>query len=108
MLERYLPQSGSLRPWKLAEIETALSADCHKLAREVIEARVEVDPLQDAPQSMRCSQCGYAMPGDPARKVHKKTIFGTIYYTRGYGYCRSCGAAFSPSGESVGLRQGRL
>ena len=107
-LDRYLPESGELQPWKLAQIESALSTDCHRLAREILEARIEVDPLRDPQPSMRCGKCGYAMGGDPARKAHKKTIFGTIYYTRAYGYCRSCGAAFSPSGESVGLRQGLL
>jgi hypothetical protein len=108
MLDRYLPGSGELQPWKLAQIESALSEDCHKLARQIVEARIEVDPLRDPQPGMRCPDCGYAMAGDAARKTHKKTIFGTIYYTRAYGYCRSCGAAFSPSGESVGLRTGLL
>jgi hypothetical protein len=108
MLERYLPESGELQPWKLAQIESALSEDCHELARQFVESRLAVDPLRDPKPSLRCPECAHAMPGDWARKTHKKTIFGTIYYTRAYGFCRSCGAAFSPSGESVGLRQGLL
>jgi hypothetical protein len=108
MLDRYLPETGLLRPWKLAEFESALSADSYKLSRELLEARLEVDPLREGERALRCPECGGAMAGDPARKAHKKTIFGPIYYTRGYGYCRSCEAAFSPSGESVGLRQGLL
>jgi hypothetical protein len=108
VLGRYLPESGELKPWKLAEIEAALSEDGHRLLRQLLEARIEVDPLRQVHETIRCPECGHALPGDRDRRTHKKTIFGTIYYTRAYGYCRSCGAAFSPSGERVELRQGLL
>jgi transposase len=42
-LDKYLPESGELRPWTISEIELALLADMTELARDVIESRIDVD-----------------------------------------------------------------
>ena len=107
-LDRYLPESGELRGWTISEIEDALIEDMNELARDVIESRLGVDPerVVDRP---RCPDCGRALMGvDRERATHKHTRLGPIRYARTYGVCRPCGAAFSPSGHRVELRQGLL
>lgn len=107
-LDKYLPESGELRPWTISEIESALLDDVNEIARDVIEARLEVDPARvvDKP---RCPDCGKSLKGlKRARKTHRQVIFGPIRYARTCGICHACGVAFSPSGQRVGLRQGLL
>ena len=107
-LDKYLPESGELRPWKLAEIELALLEDMNELAREIIESRIGVDPRRVV-KKPRCPDCGRALGGvKRERSTHKQTLFGRLKYSRTYGVCRPCGAAFSPSGERLELRQGLL
>ena len=43
-LDRYLPESGELRKWTISEIETALIEDMNELARDMVHARLGVDP----------------------------------------------------------------
>ena len=107
-LDRYLPESGELRPWTISEIESALLTDVNEIARDVIEARLEVDPARviDKP---RCPGCGKSLKGlKHARKTHRQVIFGPIQFSRTYGICHDCGVALPPSGQRVGLRQGLL
>ena len=107
-LDRYLPESGELRAWTISEIEDALIEDMNEIARDVIESRLGVDPerVVDKP---RCPDCGRALMGvDSERSTHRHTRLGPIRYARTYGVCRPCGAAFSPSGQRVELRQGLL
>ncbi len=107
-LDKYLPESGELRPWTISEIESALLTDVNEIARDVIEARLDVDPARvvDKP---RCPDCGKSLKGlKHARKTHRQVIFGPVRYSRTYGICHACGVAFSPSGQRVGLRQGLL
>jgi uncharacterized protein with PIN domain len=107
-LDRYLPESGELRKWTISEIEDALIEDMNEIARDIVEARLDVDPdrVVDRP---RCPDCGRALMGvDRERSTHTHTRLGPIRYARTYGVCRPCGAAFSPSGQRVELRQGLL
>jgi len=107
-LDKYLPESGELRPWTISEIESALLKDINEIARDVIASRLEVDPARvvDKP---RCPDCGKSLEGlKHARKTHRQVIFGPIHYARTCGICHACGVAFSPSGQRVGLRQGLL
>ena len=107
-LDKYLPESGELRPWTISEIEKSLLVDINEIARDVIEARLEVDPARvvDKP---RCPDCGKSLEGlKRARKTHRQVIFGPIRYARTCGICHACGVAFSPSGQRLGLRQGLL
>ena len=107
-LDKYLPASGELRAWTIAEIEAELLKDVRELARDVIESRIDVDPAR-VPEEPRCPDCGRALGGLRREEhTHKHTVFGPIRYTRTYGVCRPCGAAFSPSGEGLELRQGLL
>jgi hypothetical protein len=106
-LDRYLPESGALKPWTISEIECALERDLRELGRKVTEARIAVDP-QRAPQQNRCPKCGRALMGHGTEPAHRQTIFGPLSFERAYGYCRPCGSAFSPSGQRVGLRRGLL
>ncbi len=107
-LDKYLPASGELRPWTISEIEEVLLADILEIARDVVEARLEVDPRRVV-EKPRCPDCGRALAG-VKREVptHRQTVFGVIRYSRSCGYCRPCRAAFSPSGQRVRLRQGLL
>lgn len=107
-LDKYLPESGELKPWTISEIEDALLADVNEIARDVIEARLDVDPARvvDKP---RCPDCGKSLKGlKHARKTHRQVIFGPVRFSRTDGICHACGVAFSPSGQRVGLRQGLL
>ena len=106
-LDAYLPAQGSLKPWKISEIEVALQKDMQELSCAVIQARLGVDPSRVRAKP-RCPQCGRKLMGVHDEHTHKHTIFGPLEYTRTYGYCHSCGVAFSPSGQRVGLRQGLL
>jgi hypothetical protein len=107
-LDKYLPESGELRPWTISEIESALLKDINEIARDVIEARLEVD-LARVIDKPRCPDCGKSLKGlKHARKTHRQVIFGPIQFSRTYGICHACGVAFSPSGQRVGLRQGLL
>ena len=45
-LDKYLPGSGELRPWTISEIERELLTDALELARDVLEARIRVDPVR--------------------------------------------------------------
>lgn len=107
VLDRYLPQDGRLRDWKAAEFEASMQADTQALGRAVMEACLRANPRSQE-RRLRCPECGRALEGFEERGTHKQTIFGPIKYKRTYGYCRPCGAAFSPSGERVGLRCGLL
>lgn len=108
-LDKYLPESGELRKWTISEIETELLEDTRGLARDVIEARIEVDPVRVSKESPRCPDCGRVLGGIAREQAaNKQTIFGRIRYARTYGVCRPCGVAFSPSGQRVALRQGLL
>jgi uncharacterized protein with PIN domain len=107
-LDRYLPESGELRAWTISEIEDALIEDMNELARDIVHARLGVDPDRVV-EKPRCPDCGRALMGvDRERSTHTHTRLGPIRYARTVGYCRSCGAAFSPSGQRVELRQGLL
>ena len=107
-LDKYLPESGELRGWTITEIERELLADAFDLARDVLEARIHVDPARAPAEKPRCPKCGRALMGLRDQATHKHTVLGPIRYERAYGYCRPCGAAFSPSGHSVEVRRGLL
>ena len=105
---QYLPESGELRKWTISEIEDALIKDMNEIARDIIHARLDVDP-ERVVKKARCPDCGRALMGVAAeRSTHKHTRLGPIGFARTVGYCRPCGAAFSPSGQRVELRQGLL
>jgi uncharacterized protein with PIN domain len=107
-LDRYLPESGKLRKWTISEIEDALIEDMNEIARDIIHARLDVDPDRVVKKA-RCPDCGRALMGVAGeRSTHKHTRLGPIGFARTVGYCRPCGAAFSPSGQRVELRQGLL
>lgn len=106
-LDRYLPESGALKPWTISEIERALLDDVLALGRQVTVARIEVDPLR-APEQARCPQCGRVLMGHDLNATHRQTLFGPLRFERAYGYCRPCRSAFSPTGQRVGLRRGLL
>ena len=107
-LDKYLPESGELSPWTISKIEDALIKDMNEIARDIIQARLDVDPDRVADKP-RCPDCGRALMGVAGeRSTHKHTRLGPIGFTRTVGYCRPCGAAFSPSGQRVELRQGLL
>ena len=107
-LDRYLPESGELRKWTISEIEDALIKDMNEIARDIIHARLDVDPDRVVKKA-RCPDCGRALMGVAGeRSTHKHTRLGPIGFSRTVGYCRPCGAAFSPSGQRVELRQGLL
>ena len=107
-LDKYLPESGRLRPWTISEIEQELLQDSLEIAREVLEARIQVDPDRVPAEKPRCPKCGRALMGLRDQATHKQTIFGPIRFERSRGYCRPCGAAFSPSGHVVEVRRGLL
>jgi uncharacterized protein with PIN domain len=107
-LDKYLPESGQLRPWTISEIEQELLKDSMEIARDVLEARIQVDPLRVPAEKPRCPRCDRALMGLRDQATHKQTIFGPIRFERSHGYCRSCGAAFSPSGHVVEVRRGLL
>ena len=107
-LDKYLPESGELSPWTISKIEDALIKDMNEIARDIIQARLDVDPDRVADKP-RCPDCGHALMGvAEERSTHKHTRLGPIGFTRTVGYCRPCRAAFSPSGQRVELRQGLL
>ena len=107
-LDQYLPESGELRKWTISEIEDALIEDMNEIARDIIHARLDVDP-ERVVKKARCPDCGRALMGVAGeRSTHKHTRLGPIGFARTVGYCRPCGAAFSPSGQRVELRQGLL
>lgn len=107
-LDKYLPESGELRAWTISEIERELVTDALDLARDVLEARIQVDPRRAPPEKPRCPKCGRALMGLRDQATHKQTLVGPIRFERAYGYCRPCGAAFSPSGHGVEVRRGLL
>jgi hypothetical protein len=107
-LDKYLPESGELAPWKLGEIELKLLDDMNELACGIIESRIGADPKRTL-EKPKCPGCGLALAGVKRdRATHKQTLFGPIRYSRTYGTCQACGLAFSPSGEVFRLRQGLL
>ena len=86
----------------------ALIKDMNEIARDIIHARLDVDPDRVVKKA-RCPDCGRALMGVAGeRSTHKHTRLGPIGFARTVGYCRPCGAAFSPSGQRVELRQGLL
>ena len=107
-LDKYLPGSGELRPWIISEIERELLTDALELARDVLEARIRVDPVRAPAEKPACPKCGRALMGLRDQATHKQTLVGPIRFERAYGYCRPCGAAFSPSGHGVEVRRGLL
>ena len=107
-LDKYLPESGPLRPWTISEIETELVKDMNEIARDVIELRLDVDP-ERVVEKPRCPDCGRALAAVRREEsTHKQTLVGPIRYARTYGTCQACGLAFPPSGQRVALRQGLL
>jgi len=107
-LDQYLPDTGKLRKWTISTIEDALIKDMNEVARDIIHSRLDVDP-ERVVKKARCPDCGRALMGVAGeRSTHKHTRLGPIGFTRTVGYCRPCGAAFSPSGQRVELRQGLL
>lgn len=108
-LDKYLPEEGPLRPWKLAQIEAALSRDMDEIARDVIESRIYVDPARVPEKKPTCPKCGKPVRSvDWDRSAHRITIFGKVHYRRAHAPCHACGVAFSPSGHCVRHRQGLL
>ena len=57
IVNRCLPKSGELREWTISEIEQSLLGDMGRLARALIEARLEVDPVRVV-EKPRCPGCG--------------------------------------------------
>ena len=108
IVEKYLPASGELRDWTISEIETSLQKDMTQFALGIVKTRLGVDPRRVVAKP-KCPDCGRALGGVGKEiQTHRHTVFGTIKYGRTYGICRPCGAAFSPSGQRVELRQGLL
>ena len=107
IVEKYLPASGKPRDWTISEIETSLQEDMTRLARGIIETRLEADPRRVVAKP-KCPECGRALGGVGKEvQTHRHTVFGTIRYGRTYGICRPCGAAFSPPADRNGRRSGR-
>jgi hypothetical protein len=86
-LDKYLPESGELRPWTISEIERELAADALDLARDVLEARIQVDPARAPAGKPRCPECGRALMGLRDQATHKQTLIGPTRFERAYGCC---------------------
>ncbi len=86
-LDQYLPESGKLRKWTISEIEDALIKDMNEIARDIIHARLDVDPERIVKKA-RCPDCGRALMGVAGeRSTHKHTRLGPIGFARTVGYC---------------------
>jgi hypothetical protein len=84
-LDKYVRESGGLCPWTISELEQSLLADITQLARDVIESRIDVDPVRAPAETPRCPDCGAALA---SRQVptHRHTLFGRIGYERAEPY----------------------
>ena len=79
-LDKYLPESGELRPWTISEIERELLADALGLARDLLEARIQVDPARAPEEKPCCPKCGRALMGLRDQATHKQTLVGPIRF----------------------------
>src|SRR5437762_9475451 len=84
----------------LAELEVRIKESAQRIARKLLESRLEEDP-RSRPAEPLCRKCrGKLRIQEPAQKRILKTALGEVEVRRAYGVCDRCGHTAAPLDEA--------
>jgi len=87
----------------LAELERRIKESAQRIARKLLESRLEEDP-RSRPQEPVCRKClGKLRIQEPAQRRILKTALGEVEVRRAYGVCDRCGHTAAPLDEALGI-----
>ena len=87
----------------LAELESRIKESAQRIARKLLESRLEEDP-RTHPAEPLCHKCrGRLRIQESAQRRVLKTTIGEIEYRRAYGVCDRCGHTAAPLDEALGI-----
>lgn len=87
----------------LAELEDRIREAAKRIARKMLESRLEEDPRAQ-PTGSLCHKCGSKIRiQEAAQRRMLKTALGEIEYLRAYGVCDRCGHTAAPLDEALGI-----
>lgn len=90
--------------WNMGDMEKAVNQRTLEIRRRVLE-RMTQDAADDV--ELGCPGCGDAMRVVSRRRGRSvNSVFGTVSFTRGYGFCERCQSHAFPADTSLGLLPG--
>jgi hypothetical protein len=88
----------------LSQLEAMVAEEVAKLARLLLEQRLQVDPRADGNQEFRCPHCRGKLRIQKTEQARSlPTVFGEIEYRRPYGTCDPCGVSYAPLDCGLGI-----
>src|SRR2546422_1840366 len=89
-------------PSDMGAIEKAVDRVSLKCRRRALQCLVQ---QQAARQDLNCPRCGAALLVQANHRLrHVQACFGSIQFTRAYGFCPGCGDYFYPADAALGLQ----
>lgn len=87
-----------------SELEAKLRQGAQKLARLLLEKRLQMDPRSDGDREFQCTRCQRRLRIQEPEQVRRlETEFGEIEYRRPYGVCDRCGISYAPLDCGLGI-----
>lgn len=88
----------------LSQLEALVTEEVCKLARLLLEQRLQVDPRAKADREFLCPHCqGKLRIQEAGQPRTLSTVFGDVQYRRPYGTCDRCHVSYAPLDCGLGI-----
>lgn len=88
----------------LSQLESMAAEEAQKLARLLLEQRLQVDPRADGNQEFLCPHCQGKLRIQETQQMRSlSTVFGDVQYRRPYGTCDRCYVSYAPMDCGLGI-----